>query len=51
MAATVDVRQETLDALRERIGIAPVLRQDGPRLNAIARANICSLATAQRKIA
>lgn len=51
MAAVVDIRRETLDILRERIGIAPIVRQEGPRLDAIARANVCGLAAAQRKIA
>jgi acyl-homoserine lactone synthase len=51
MAATIDVRQKTLDCLRERIGMAAVVRQDGPRLDAVARASICGLAAQQRKIA
>jgi acyl-homoserine lactone synthase len=51
MAATIDVRQETLEALHERIGMTSVVRQEGPRLDAIARANTCGLAAAQRKIA
>ncbi len=51
MAATIDMRQETLAALRDRVGTAALVRQDGPRLNAIARANVCGLAAAQRKIA
>ena len=51
MAATIDVRQETLDALHERIGKTAVVRQEGPRLDVIARANICGTASAQRKIA
>lgn len=51
MAATIDVRHETLDALRDRIGLASVMRQEGPRIDAIARANICGRAAAQRKIA
>jgi acyl-homoserine lactone synthase len=51
MAATIDVRQETLDALRDRIGMAAVVRQRGPRLDAIARANIHGIAATQRKIA
>jgi acyl-homoserine lactone synthase len=50
MAATIDVRQETLDALHERIGMTSVVRQEGPRLDAVARASICG-AAAQRKIA
>jgi acyl-homoserine lactone synthase len=51
MAATIDVRQETLDALHQRIGMTAVVRQEGPRLNAIARANTCGSTAAQRKIA
>ena len=51
MAATIDVRQETLDALHERIGKTAVVRQEVPRLDVIARANICGTASAQRKIA
>ena len=50
MAVIIDIRQETLDALHDRIGMASVLCQDGPRLDAPARANLCGLA-AQRKIA
>ncbi|MBR0829201.1 GNAT family N-acetyltransferase [Bradyrhizobium manausense] len=51
MAITIDVGQETLDALQERIGMTSLVRQEGPRIDAIARANICGLAAAQRKIA
>ena len=51
MAATIDVCRESLDIVRERIGMATVVRQDGPRLNAIARANTCGLTAAQRKTA
>lgn len=51
MAACIDVRQETLDALRGRIGMAALVRQEGPRLNAVARANCYGLAGSQRKIA
>jgi acyl-homoserine lactone synthase len=50
MAAVIDVRRETVDALHDRVGMASVVRQDGPRLDAVARANLCGLA-AQRKIA
>jgi acyl-homoserine lactone synthase len=51
MAATIDVRRETLDALHERIGKTAVVRQEGPRLDAVARANTRGTASAQRKIA
>jgi acyl-homoserine lactone synthase len=51
MAATIDVRRETLDALHERIGKTAVVRQEGPRLDAIARAHTRGTASAQRKIA
>ncbi|GLR85688.1 acyl-homoserine-lactone synthase [Bradyrhizobium iriomotense] len=51
MAATIDVCRQSLDIVRERIGMATVVRQDGPRLDAIARANTCGLAAAQRKTA
>lgn len=51
MAATIDVRQETLDALHERIGKTAVVRQEGPRLDAVARANAYALTATQRKIA
>ena len=51
MAATIDVCRESLDIVRERIGMATVVRQDGPRLDAIARANTCGLVAAQRKTA
>jgi acyl-homoserine lactone synthase len=50
MAATIEVRQESLDVVRDRIGTKNVVRQDGPRLDAVARANLCGLA-AQRKSA
>jgi acyl-homoserine lactone synthase len=50
MAVTIDVRQETLDVLHERIGMTAVVRQEGPRLDAVAHANLCGSA-AQRKIA
>ncbi len=50
MAAVIDVRRESLDVVRERIGsTAAVVRQHGPRLNALA--SICGLAAAQQKIA
>lgn len=51
MAATIDIRRETLDVLRDRIGMASVVRQDGPQLDAVARANLCGAAAAQRKSA
>jgi acyl-homoserine lactone synthase len=51
MAATIDVRRETLDALHERIGKTAVVRQEGPRLDAVARANTRGTASAQREIA
>ena len=51
MAATIDIRRETVDALHDRIGVASIVRQDGPRLDAVARANLCGLAAAQRKSA
>lgn len=51
MAATIDIRQETLDTLHARIGATTVLRQDGPRLDAVARANLCGLVAAQHKTA
>ena len=50
MAATIEVSQESLDIVRERIGMKNVVRQDGPRLDAVARANLCG-AAAQRKSA
>jgi acyl-homoserine lactone synthase len=50
MAATIEVRQESLDVVRDRIGMTHVIRQDGPRIDCIARAHTCGLA-AQRKIA
>jgi acyl-homoserine lactone synthase len=49
MAATIEVREESLDIVRDRIGMRNVIRQDGPRLDCIARAN--ALAATQRKIA
>ncbi|MET3909355.1 acyl-homoserine lactone synthase [Bradyrhizobium sp. S3.3.6] len=51
MAATVDVRQETVDSLHDRVGMASVVRQDGPRLDAVAHANLCGRTAAQRKSA
>ena len=51
MAATIDIRRETLDALHDRIGMDSIVQQDGPRLDAVARANLCGLAAAQRKSA
>lgn len=51
MAAIIDIRRETVDALHDRIGAASIVRQDGPRLDAVARANLCGLAAAQRKSA
>jgi acyl-homoserine lactone synthase len=51
MAATIDVRQETLDTLHDRVGMASVVHQDGPRLDCIARANLCGLIAAQPKSA
>ncbi len=51
MAAVIDVRPESLDIVRERIGSrTSVVRQEGPRLEAVARANTCGLAAAQQKI-
>ena len=51
MAATIDVRQETVDILHDRVGMASVLRQDGPHLDCVARANLCGRTAAQRKSA
>jgi acyl-homoserine lactone synthase len=51
MAAVVDVSHETLYALRERIGAGPMLRQEGPRLDVIARANFHNVALQQRRTA
>ena len=49
MAAAIDIRRETLDALHDRIGVPSIVQQDGPRLDAVARANLCGLAAAQRE--
>jgi acyl-homoserine lactone synthase len=51
MAATIEVRQDSLDVVRDRIGMTNVIQQDGPRINCIARAHTCGLAAAQRKSA
>jgi len=51
MAATIEIRQESLDVVRDRIGLTSVVRQDGPRIDCIARANLCGAAAAQRKSA
>jgi len=50
MAATIDIRQESLDIVRDRIAMTSVVQQDGPRIDCIARANLCGFA-AQRKSA
>jgi acyl-homoserine lactone synthase len=49
MAATIEIRQESLDVVRDRIGMTSVVQQDGPRIDCIARANLCGAAAAQRK--
>jgi acyl-homoserine lactone synthase len=51
MAATIEVRQESLNVVRDRIGMKNVVHQDGPRLDCIARANLCGRTAAQRKSA
>lgn len=49
MAAMIDIDPQTLDALHDRIGTISVVQQVGPRLDAVARANLCGLAAAPRK--
>ncbi|MBR0736733.1 GNAT family N-acetyltransferase [Bradyrhizobium liaoningense] len=49
MAATIEVRQESLDVVCDRIGTTSVLQHDGPRIDCITRANLGGLAAAQRK--
>lgn len=51
MAATIEIRQESLDVVRDRIGMTCVVQQDGPRIDCIARANLSGLAATQRKSA
>jgi acyl-homoserine lactone synthase len=51
MAALLDVSHETLGALRERTGLASIVRQEGPRLDAVAMANLHNVAALQRKTA
>jgi len=51
MAATIEVRQESLDVVRNRIGMTHVVQQDGPRIDCIARANLSGFAATQRKSA
>ncbi len=51
MAATIDIRQETVNALHDRIRMASVVHQDGPRLDCITHANLCGRTAAQRKSA
>lgn len=51
MAATIEVRQVSLDIVRDRIGMKRVVHQHGPRLDCIARANLCGVAAAHRKSA
>ncbi|MFK4512166.1 GNAT family N-acetyltransferase [Bradyrhizobium daqingense] len=51
MAATIEIRQESLDVVRDRIGTTHVVQQDGPRIDCIARANLSGFAATQRKSA
>lgn len=51
MAAMIDIGPQTLDALHDRIGTISVVQQVGPRLDAVARANLCGRVAAQHKIA
>lgn len=51
MAATIEIRQQTVDALHDRIGMTSIVQQDGPRLDAVARANLCGRTAVQRKSA
>jgi acyl-homoserine lactone synthase len=51
MAATIEIRQESLNVVRDRIGMKSLVQQDGPRLDCIARANLCGRTAAQRKSA
>ncbi|MBR0778812.1 GNAT family N-acetyltransferase [Bradyrhizobium diazoefficiens] len=51
MAATIEVRQDSLDVVRGRTGMSQLIRQEGPPLDAIARANLCGLAASLRKTA
>ncbi|WP_257179376.1 MULTISPECIES: acyl-homoserine-lactone synthase [Bradyrhizobium] len=51
MAATIEIRQESLDVVRDRIGMTSVVQQEGPRIDCIARANFRGAAAAQRKSA
>ncbi|WP_247440019.1 acyl-homoserine-lactone synthase [Bradyrhizobium sp. 139] len=44
MAATIEVHQESLDVVCDRIGMTNIVQQDGPRIDRIARANLCGLA-------
>jgi len=40
MAALIDVSPDTLRAISERTGLPSVIQRKGPRLNAVARANL-----------
>jgi acyl-homoserine lactone synthase len=51
MAATIEVRQNSLEIVRGRTGMSQLIHQEGPRLDAIARANLCGRAAALRKTA
>jgi acyl-homoserine lactone synthase len=51
MAATIEIRQDSLDVVHDRIGMTRVVQQDGPRIDCIARANLRGLAATQRKSA
>ena len=48
LAATLPCHRHPL---HDRIGVPTIVQQDGPRLDAVARANLCGLAAAQRKSA
>ncbi|MDF0522564.1 acyl-homoserine-lactone synthase [Bradyrhizobium yuanmingense] len=51
MAATIEMRRESLDVVRGRIGMASIVQQNGPRIDCVARANLSGHAAAQRKSA
>jgi acyl-homoserine lactone synthase len=40
MAALIDISQDTLRTLNERTGVPSVIARNGPRLDAVARANL-----------
>jgi acyl-homoserine lactone synthase len=51
MAALLEVSHDTVGVLHERMGVSSVLRQEGPRLDAVARAKSHDVALQQKRTA